>query len=293
MTLHQLKVFARVAKLKSFTQAAKSLNVRQSSISLLIKSLEQEHKVKLFEKIGNKIHLSAAGKRLLTRTGEILSTVEKIKRDFKEIQDFNKGTLSIGGSAIAGATFLPAAVDKFKKRWPGIEIVLRLQTDDILEKKLSDGELDLAIMSGAPEAPLLVGELYHKEEIVAFAPPNHPLTKQRSVSLELLSKEPVILHKKDSPTRDMLDERFARRGLTLVPALEVDSFNSRDTIKRAVANGQGISFLSRCFVAVDAEAGRVKLLNVPDLKLQRTLYIVTHKKRRSLPLVQAFIESLR
>ena len=293
MTLHQLKVFATVAKLKSFTQAARSLDVRQSSISLLVKSLEMEYRVKLFEKLGNKIHLTPAGKQLLTRTGEILAKVDRIREELNEIKGLKKATLSVGGSSVAGASFLPRAVEKFKKEYPEVQVQVRIGRGDLLEKNLLDGEIDIAVTSGRPESSLLVSEPYGKEEVVAFAPPRHPLAKRRSVSLSLIAKEPLIVHEKGAPTREMIEERFAQKGLQLRPAVEMNFFGGRDIMRNMVAGGQGISFLSRCFVSGDHEAGRVKILNVPELKVHRTLHIAVHKRRHGLPLIQAFLASLR
>jgi len=294
MTLHQLKVFSKVAKLRSFTLAAQSLDVSQPSISFVIQSLGRELGAKLFEKLGNKIHLTGAGEKLFHHAEEILAKVERIKEEINEIKGLKNGRLVVGGSSIASASFLPRAVQDFKKKYPGVEVIFKVQGSHVLEKKLSDGEIDLAIITGAPTSPLLVGEPYRKEKLVAFAPANHPLAKKRSVSLKLIAKEPLIAHEKGTPIRDILDERFAEKGLSLVPVLEMDYFgNARDVFKNAVADGIGISFLSECHVAGDVEAGRVKVLNIPELKLQRTMYITVHKNRRNLPLVRTFIDYLR
>lgn len=293
MTLHQLKVFATVAKLGNFTNAAKTLHLRQPSISLLIKALEQEYGVKLFEKLGNKVHLAGAGKKLLHHAQEILAKVERIKEEINDIKGVNKGQISVGGGAVAAASFLPPAIREFKKKFPGVEVVLKVQTIPILEKLLLDGDLDLAFYGLAPTSPHLVSQPFFKEEVVAFAPPNHALTKKRSVALELLAKEPLIAHEKGSPTRNAVEERFVKKGLPFTPVLELNFFGGRDVIRNSVANGEGIGFLSRCIVLGDAQAGRVKLLNVPELKVYRPHYIVLPKSRKTSALVRAFIDFLK
>ncbi len=293
MTLHQLKVFSKVAKLRGFTLAAASLDVSQPSISFVIQSLERELGAKLFEKLGNKVHLTGAGEKLLHHAEEIAAKVEEIRGEMDELKGLKRGKLLVGSSQLAGASSFPLSVEKFKEQYPKIEVFLKIERSDILEKNLLDGEIELAIIGWAPRSPLLTGEPYRKEEIVAFAPPNHPLTKERSVSLKLIAKEPLIAHRKASPIRDMLDKRFAERGLRFTPVMEVDFFGSRDTIKSMVANRMGIGFLSKRFVIGDAEAGRLKVLNVPELRLHRTMYITVHKKRQLSPLVRAFIDFLR
>jgi DNA-binding transcriptional LysR family regulator len=293
MTLHQLKVFSKVAKLRSFTLTAASLDVTQPSVTFVIQSLERELGAKLFEKLGNKVHLSGAGKKLLHHAQEILAKVERIKEEINEIKGVKKGKLTVGGAAVAAASFLPPAVREFKKKFPGIEVILKVQTIPILEKLLLDGELDVAFYGLEPSSPHLASEPFFKEEVVAFAPPNHPLAKKRSVSLELLAKEPLIAHEKGSPTRDIIEERFVKKGLPFTPVLELNFFGGRDVIRNAVANGEGIGFLSRCIVSGDAQAGRVKLLNVPELKLYRPHFIVLHRSRKISAAVRAFIDFLK
>jgi DNA-binding transcriptional LysR family regulator len=156
-----------------------------------------------------------------------------------------------------------------------------------------DGELDLAILGAAPRSPLLIGIPYRDEEIVVIAPPKHPLTKRRSVSLESLSREPFITPERGTRIREMVEQRFIEKRLPFVSVLEVGSeFGARDAIKSAVANGLGIAFFAKSHAAVDVSAGRLKVLKVPELDLKRTLYIVIHKNRQNSPLIQRFSQFL-
>jgi DNA-binding transcriptional LysR family regulator len=294
MTLHQLNVFATVAKLRNFTLAADNLRVSQPSVSLLVKSLERELEVKLFEKLGNKVRLTVAGERLLQDTEEILARVEGIRERIDEIKGLKKGKISVGGSSSAATSFLPATVDKFKKQYPGVEVILKIERSTSLEKRLLEGELDLAVMGLAPRSPLLVYEIYREEDVVAIAPPSHPLTKKRSVSLELIAKERLITHDKGTLTRDLVEQRFAQLRLPFAPMLELNpQIGARDAIRSAVASGLGIGFLSQCHVVADVKAGRLKVLNVPHLKLKRPMYIAVHKNRQGSSFVQAFIALLK
>jgi DNA-binding transcriptional LysR family regulator len=293
MTLHQLKVFATVVKLGSFTEATKTLHISQPSVSALVTDLRDELAAPLFERLGNKRQLTEAGKRLYERAESGIATIEGIREEIEELQGLKKGKICVGGSALAAA-ILPSAIEGFKKEHPGVEVILSTQRSDGLEKKLLEGEIDVAIMGWAPSSSLLVGERYIEEEVVAIARQNHPLTRKRSVPLELLVKEPLITTEKGIPVRDMIERRFTERGLPFVPRLEVDSqFSARDTIRNAVAGGLGIGFVAKCHVVSDIEAGRIKVLKVPELNLKRTMYIAVHKKRESSSLVQAFIERLR
>ncbi|HEX9444694.1 MAG TPA: LysR family transcriptional regulator [Candidatus Binatia bacterium] len=294
MTLHQLRVFAKVAELQSFTAAARALALTQPSVSSLIQGLVDELGHELFERRGIKIALTPEGTVFYRRTKEALGIIDGADDEIAELRGLRKGRLSVGGSAIAGASFLPGAIQAFKQNYPGIEVVLAIHRSDALEKKLIEGEFDVAVLGWEPRAPVLRGTLFGYEEIVVIAPANHPLNKQSSVGLKVLSKEPLIIQQKGNLVRDMVEERFSAKRLPFVPVLEVDvQVGGWETIKTAVASGLGIGFFSKCHVEWDVKAGRVKLLRVPELALKRPIYIALHKDRRESALVRTFANFLK
>jgi DNA-binding transcriptional LysR family regulator len=289
MTLHQLRVFLKVAEVQSFTEAAKALGLTQPSVSSLIQGLVDELGYELFERHGIKISLTPEGNVFVRRTRDALSIIDGTKDEIEELHGLKKGKVIVGGSPIPAASFLPTAVQKFKKEHPGVQVVLKIQSNSNLERQLLERELDLALVSWPPHSPQLRSETYLEEQIVAIAPPNHPLAKKRGVTLRMLGKEPLVASDSGIGTRDMVEQRFARKGVPFVPTIQISAqIGARDAIRNAVASGLGIGFIAHCHVTADVEAGRVKILNVPELNLKRVIYIVTHKNRPVAPLVQAF-----
>jgi LysR family transcriptional regulator, low CO2-responsive transcriptional regulator len=289
MTLHQLRVFLKVAEVQSFTEAAKALGLTQPSVSSLIQGLVDELGYELFERHGIKISLTPEGNVFVRRTRDALAIIDGTKDEIEELHGLKKGKVIVGGSPIPAASFLPVAVQKFKKEHPGIQVVLKIQSNNNLERQLLDREVDVALVSWPPRSPQLRSETYLEEQIVAIAPPNHPLAKKRGVTLRMLGKEPLVASDSGIGTRDMVEQRFARKGVPFVPTIQISAqIGARDAIRNAVASGLGIGFIAHCHVTADIDAGRVKILNVPELNLKRVIYIVTHKNRPVAPLVQAF-----
>jgi DNA-binding transcriptional LysR family regulator len=176
----------------------------------------------------------------------------------------------------------------------GIEVVLKIERSDILERQLLEGELDAAMIGRHPRSPLLKAQRYFEDEVVVIAPPNHPLVKRRFVPLKLIAREPLIANEKGkSYVRDLLEKRSAEIGLSFAPALEVTDHMSGEAIKSAVASGLGIGFSTKCHVLSDIEAGKLEALKAPELKLKRTMYLVVHRSRQSSLLVRTFISFLR
>jgi LysR family transcriptional regulator, low CO2-responsive transcriptional regulator len=293
MTLYQLEVFALVAKHQSFTKAAKELRVGQPTVSALMIQLQKELGVKLFEQLGVRTHLTQPGTKLLRRTQTMLALVQEAKDEMEELKGLKKGKVSVGGSVLAAAFFLPIAVQAFTKEHPELEVVLKVERSEVLEKMLLEGELDVAFMGLAPRSPLIVAQPCREEEIVVIAPPNHPLTKKRSVPLALLAATPLIsagrLPVNGGVLREIVEREFAKRRLSSVPWQQVNlDIGSRDVVRTAVASGLGIGFISKCHILSDAKAGRLKILNVPELKLKRTMYLAVHRQRRGSGLIRLF-----
>jgi DNA-binding transcriptional LysR family regulator len=288
VTLWQLKVFTTVAKTGSFTEAGKILQITQPSATTLVQALSRELAVKLFEKLGTKTHLTSAGEEALRYAHQILGKEEEFRRRMEELSGLKKGSLKIGGSVVAGASFLPAAVLRFVKKNPGFDIALKIHRSEDLEKMLLAGDLDVAVMGIAPRSSLVIGKVFREEDVVVIAPPNHPLTRRRSVPLKLLANEHLI-----STLRNIMKQKFLEKGLSFVPSVQVNlDIGSRDVVRSAVASGLGIGFLSKCHVVNDVKAGRIQILNVPELKLKRSLYLAVHKNRQHSPLMQSFMEYL-
>jgi DNA-binding transcriptional LysR family regulator len=293
MTLWQLKTFATVAREGSFTKAANALNISQPSVSSLVIGLQKELGVKLFEKFGMKPHLTEAGGRVLQLVESALATIEKIPEEMDEVRGLKKGRIRVGGSVVAGGSFLPAAVRQFERTHPGFEITLKIQRTGDLERMLLEGELDVANLGFAPRSSLVVAEPFREEEVAVIAPPNHPLTKKRSVPLKLLATQHLISTEKGVRFRDMVEQKFVAQGLSFAPSIQVNlDIGSRDVVRSAVASGLGIGFLSKCHVVNDVRAGRIKILNVPELKLKRAMYLAVHRNRQHSALVQSFTEYL-
>jgi len=294
MTLHQLKVFVTIVKLNGVAHAAKALHISQPSVSGVVQDLQNELGVKLFERLGNRRHLTEAGKRLLKRAESSLATIEGIREEIDELRGLKKGRLTVGGSGLAGTLFLAVAVQEFKKKYPNVEISLIIQSSENLERKLLDGELDLAIPARSCQSPLILNEPYREEEVVAIAPPKHPLSKKRIVSLELIAKQPLVAHSRGNAIRELVEQAFKKRGLPFRPALEVQVWGgARDAVKTAIARGVGIGFMTKCHIVSDVKAGRLKVLRVPGLDLRRRMYIAVHKSRQTSPLVKAFGDILK
>ncbi|ODN69917.1 HTH-type transcriptional activator CmpR [Methylobrevis pamukkalensis] len=121
--------------------------------------------------------------------------------------------------------------------------------------------------------------------LVMIAAPDHPLARQRGISMSALAGETFIVREVGSGTRVSFEGFLASRKIDRAPpSVEM---NSNETIKQAVMAGLGIAFISAHTVAVEVKAGRLVLLDVEGLPIRRQWYVVRRKDKRLLPAAAA------
>lgn len=153
--LYRLRIFLHLCKTLNFSESARQLHLAQPAISRHIKELEEETGSPLFLRYKKKVQLSEAGKTLFQKISPILSEYDRIFRDFKEKTETIEGILRIGSVHEAGKYLLLDHLIQFQKKYPDIIVKLELgSTDEILEK-MTQGQLDFALVSRSDLSPSL------------------------------------------------------------------------------------------------------------------------------------------
>ncbi len=290
MTLHQLKVFLQVARQRSFSRAAKSLFISQPSVSYQVRELESELHVELFSQAGRRISLTQAGHILHDYAQQVERLLEDAVLALQELRGLERGTLRVGASTTAGIYVLPEILGAFKHAHPKIEVRLEIGNWQQVQSRLLENQLDLVVAGEPSQQPQLAVEPLMPNQLVAVAAPDHPLARQRAISLERLTEEGFIIREAGSGTRSTIEKLLAERGITLSVAMEL---GSNGAIKQAVAAGLGVAILSRPALTLELETQRLVVLDVEGFPVHRTWNIVYRRAGHlSIPAV-AFRQFLR
>ena len=113
MEIRNLEYFLEVARTKSFTKAAQNLFITQPTISRMIKNLEDELEVELFERLGKGAELTDAGQTILFQAQNIVTSVRSLSGDLSDVMQLKKGQINIGLPLMIGANFFPRVVGEF------------------------------------------------------------------------------------------------------------------------------------------------------------------------------------
>ena len=277
ITLHQLRLFNSLAKNLSYTRAAEEMHLSQPAMSIQIKRLEESVGLPLVDKVGKKIYLTEAGKELAETTFDVLDRLDSFNVDMLQLDKRIKGPLKIG--AISTATyFMPHLLGIFLRNYPDVEPNLTITNQATVIQRLEENIDDLVIMGKKPDHLELESEEFLKNPLVLVTSINHPLAKEKNISLERVANERFISRELGSGTREALRRLFSEHGLEIKPYMEL---GSAEAIKQAVMVGLGVSIMSLHNLQLELEVNKLAILDIKHFPLQRKWYVV-HLKGKKL-----------
>ncbi len=256
MEMHQLRYVVAVARAGNFSRAAEQCHVSQPSLSQQILKLEEELGERLFDRMKREARVTPHGEAFLRRAVKILEEADAAKREAGEAQSLLRGRLIIGVLPTIAPYLLPDALMSFSKKFPGVEIVVQEDTTSQLLKLAKAYEIDFALTSRPiQDQQMKVKDLFTEELFLAL-PPNHPLTRKRSVSPADLKKERFIVMKEGHCLGDQVLGFCKHRDWK--PTVHFRSAQL-ETIQALVRSGVGISL-------VPAMAANSKRKDLPEYR---------------------------
>jgi len=286
-SLRQIRTFAAAAAHLSFARAAEELHLSAPAVSIQIADLEREARVPLFERLGRRLYLTAAGSALLRASTAILGQLRSVEEELAALRGVEGGLLNVGVIS-AGDFFLPGLLAEFCARHRGVQVALSVCNREELIRRLDHNLADLAVMSQQPEGAEFAVAPFAAHPIVIVAAPGHRLARQR-LTLSALAREPFIAREHGSLTRSVMDETLRRARFK--PAIAIEAA-SNETIKQAAAAGFGVAFMSTHAIGLEVQARRLVVLDIAELPVRRTWFAV-HRRGKQLPAVaQAFVAFL-
>jgi LysR family transcriptional regulator, low CO2-responsive transcriptional regulator len=283
-TLRQLKVFESVARNLSFSRAAEELHLTQPAVSTQVKKLEEHAGLPLFEQLGKKIHLTAAGAEMLHASRIIIRQFEEVEETMTQFKGVSGGKLNVTVIS-AGDYFFPRLLVEFARRHEGVTLNFGVCNREELLEQLTDNLTDLAIMVRPPLDMDTVNEAFAPHPYVVVAAADHPLAGKKRIPVSRIAREPFVVREKGSDTWNSMEDGFGEHLAQLNIAMEI---RSTETIKQAVMAGMGVSFLSAHTVSRELQAGSLTVLNVQGFPLMLNWYVVHRKNKRLPPVAQAF-----
>jgi DNA-binding transcriptional LysR family regulator len=255
LDFQHLSYFIEVVRQASFSKAAQALHISQPTLSKIIKNLEDELGVILFNRSTRHIQLTDDGDIFLKFAHLTLSMANDLQVSLNDGKLLKKGKLSLGLPPVIGVSFFPEIIAKFRNLYPGVHIQLIEEGGKIIEQFLREAKVDLGVVVLPVDEQQFNFLPLVERHLSLIVNTNHSLAKQDVVHLTELRNESFILFKEGFSLHDRVREACIREGFEPVISYESSQW---DLISEMVGAGLGIAMLP------DTVLGRI---NNPSVKV--------------------------
>jgi DNA-binding transcriptional LysR family regulator len=288
LTLRHLQIFRAVALCGSTTAAAVSLPLSQSATSAALNELERLLGAALFDRVGKRLLVNDNGRTLLPAARAVLDGARGIETLFNAGGRGEFGDLNVFASTTIGNYVLPGVFARYRELHPEVRLVLRIgNTADVIAA-VREYESDLGFIEG----PCHDGDIrvlpWREDELVIVAASDAPLAAAARGRLrpEQLMAATWLLREPGSGTREAVEQAL----LPHLPNLQTTlTLGSSEAIKNAVAEGLGISCLSRAVVQDLVNAGRLRVLATRLPRLSRRFSLIHQRSKVLSGSLRAFV----
>lgn len=243
MNFNQLKYFIELERHKSFSEAAKNLNITQPALSLQIQKLEEEYEFQLIDRTKKPLALTPEGQLFYEKALEIVQLVDDLDQLSLDIENKVEGKLRVGIIPTLSPYLIPLFIDEMNRRFPALKVdILELKTEAILGM-LSHNELDLGIISTPVKAPKIGFIPLFYEQFYLYISPKHPLGQEETVNLKQLNEKELLYLYEGNCFQNQVD------SVCTLPSLSESELsfrylsNSIESLKRIVENQGGLTFI--------------------------------------------------
>jgi DNA-binding transcriptional LysR family regulator len=288
MNLKQLEVFLAVAESGSFSKGAEATFITQSTVSQHISALENEFGLKLFDRTGKGAFPTAAGKLLLKHARSVTDEAREIPVIMNRFKGLENTLLCIGGSNIPGSYMIPDILALFNRDHSGVTVILLQDDSREIVEKLKKDEVELAVTGNRYEEQGIIFDPLESDNIVLVAGSNHRWKERKEITLNEFRDESFVFREPGSGTGKAVRESLAAAGYAPDKLKVIAYLGSNESVKQAVVNGVGISFVSEMSVRKECARGELFIVNVAGFAIARRFYLATRRGRELSPAAKAF-----
>jgi DNA-binding transcriptional LysR family regulator len=287
----RLKVFFTVANRLSFTKAATELFITQPAVSKHIQELEEEYKIKVFDRNGTRISLTPAGKLLLKHSINIFEIYREIDFDMSSLINQQLGTLRLGASTTISQYIIPPLLACFHQKRKGIKVNLRNGNTEQIENALLNKEIEIGIVEGQSKNKSIRYNPFLKDELVLVCNIENPLASKEEITIEDLKNMQFVMREQGSGTLEVI--RHALKALEIkLSQLDIEmQLGSTESIKSYLMNSDCVAFISIHAIEKELKNKELVILDVKSMLIERYFYVISLQGKTEI-LSDLFINDL-
>lgn len=278
MTIRHLKVFIAVAETGTMSAAAEKLYLSQPSVSQAIRELESHYQVLLFERLSKKLFITEAGKRLYSYAKPVAAQFDLIEENMT--QEARLQRLRVGATVTVGSSLLPYFIRDLKESCPDTVLYSYVNNTRIIEKKLLDMELDVAVVEGRIRHPDLVSIPLVHDMLVLACSRRHPFAGRASLPVQELEGQDFVMRESGSGTRELFEDFLSRHRLSIQTVFEE---SSPDAIRNVIKINNCLGVVSIRLLEEDIRRKEIYVFTSPHQEWNRLFSFAYHKDKYLSP----------
>jgi DNA-binding transcriptional LysR family regulator len=294
MNFEHLRVFYTAARKKNFSETAKILHLSQPSVSSQIRRLEESLDTKLFKRTTKKVDLTQEGEILLESAEKILNLISQTEKEITRFSSSIHGDLVIGASVTIGEHVLPYILGNYKKEYPNVNLIMKIDNSEQIIERLQNEEIHLAFVQSVLSYPGFCQDAFLEDELVVITSSDdlHIDNRRSTISPDKLFSLPIILRESDSGTRQVIEKQLRKNDLNPSDLNVILELENTESIKSAVESGMGISIISKVAVEKELRLKTLRQLSIQGIDLKRIFYSVYNDQRLTL-LSESFLSYIQ
>lgn len=290
MDEHRLKCFAAVYELGSVSAAALRLHMTQPPLSMLLRKLEDELGVRLFDRGGNRLVPTEVGQLFYVRAKAILANIDSMRRELLQLERGAGGMVNIGCPTAGSLFIIPSVMGEINRLGLDVSIHVHEGEAALMLQRLQERSLDLVISRSQLNAPEMHMKTILEEPLCVALPPGHPLEARKSIRLSELKDQRFLIHRSSSASglHDLVMEACKVSGFSP----NVVYFGGETIPMLAmVQQGLGVAFAPQSFAALIVGAQPI-MVPLVEPKLSTCLHLIWPRQHVLAPaaeMVRRFI----
>ncbi len=287
-TLHQLKIFLKIAETKSITKAAEELNLTQPAVSIQLKKLQEQFDIPLTEVIGRQLFVTHFGAEIAISAQKVLDEVATITYKSKTFKGILSGKLTL--SVVSTAKYvMPYFLTDFLHQNKGIDLVMDVTNKSKVVKNLVNNEIDFALVSILPDEIQTQSEILLENKLYLIGN-EHAVSEINNDDVDLINEFPLIYREEGSATRLVMENYLHRNGLLSAKKLQL---TSNEAVKQAVIAGIGYSIMPIIGLKNELERGDLKIILMKGFPIKSNWHLVWLKNKSLSPVAEAYLKYIR
>ena len=286
------EVFIEVATHLSFSKASEILFISQPAISKHVKALEEYYKTTLFERKGNSVVLTAAGRLLHERLLEAVQIKRQLEFEISTLKNqFKaKGQLNLGASTTVALYIIPKVLSEFHQKYPDVQISLLNRNTDTIIQALLNQDIDVAIVEGNKKINAIHYQPFMTDEVIAVCSAKSPIARRGPLSIQDLKKYPIALREQGSGTLSALKASLQKHHIRLSDLDVSVRLAGTEALKNFLKEDNCLGFLPHRALIKELRDGELVAVKVEKLHIIRNFHFIQRQGTENDGLNKAFIK---